>query len=87
MDIFIEQLTAKGWEGFCARMLRHHYGANNFWEVPDADRGDLGLEFFTIDGTIFQCYYPDKNAYMAAYKKKVQNKIGDDLKKLKKKRN
>ncbi len=65
-------------------MLRHHYGANNFWEVPDADQGDLGLEFFTIDGTIFQCYYPEKNADMAAYKTKVQKKIRDDLKKLKK---
>lgn len=83
MDIFVEQLTAKGWEEFCARMLRYHYGANNFWEVPDADQGDLGLEFFTIDGAIFQCYYPDRNADMAAYKKKIQKKIRDDLKKLK----
>ena len=83
MDVFIEQLTPKEWEEFCARMLRYHYGANNFWEVPDEDQGDLGLEFFTIDGTLFQCYYPDKNADMASYKKKVQKKIREDLKKLK----
>ncbi len=83
MDIFIEQLTPKEWEGYCARMLRFHYVSNNFWDVPDTDRGDLGLEFFTIDGTLFQCYYPDKNVDMAAYKKKVQNKIRGDLKKLK----
>lgn len=83
MDIFIEQLSPKEWERFCARMLRYHYGANNFWEVPDADQGDLGLEFFAIDGTLYQCYYPDKNADMAAYKKKVQTKIREDLKKLK----
>ena len=58
MDIFIEQLNPKEWESFCARMLRQHYGANNFnfWEVPDEDQGDLDLEFFTIDGTLFQCY-------------------------------
>lgn len=84
MDTLIEQLTPKAWEKFCSRMLRHHHGANNFWEVPDADQGDLGLEFFSIDGTIYQCYYPDKNADMAAYKKKVQKKIRDDLKKLEK---
>ena len=82
MDIFIEQLTPKEWERFCSRMLRYHYSANNFWEVPDTDQGDLGLEFFAIDGTLYQCYYPDKNADMAAYKKKVQKKIRDDLKKL-----
>lgn len=83
MDIFIEQLTPKEWESFCSRMLRYHYGANNFWEVPDADKGDSGLEFFAIDGTLYQCYFPDKNADMAAYKRKIQTKIRDDLKKLK----
>ena len=84
MDIYAEISTAKEWEGFCARMLRFHYGADNFWLVPDEDQGDLGLEFFTIDGTIFQCYFPEKNADMPAYKTKVQKKINDDLKKLKK---
>lgn len=84
MDIFIEQMTPKDWEWFCSRMLRYHYGANNFWEVPDADQGDSGLEFFAIDGTLYQCYFPDKNADMAAYKRKIQKKIRDDLKKLKK---
>jgi hypothetical protein len=83
MDILIEQLTPKEWEKFCARMLRYHYGVNNFWEVPDTDQGDLGLEFFIIDGTLYQCYYPDKNADMAAYKQKVQKKIRNDLQKLK----
>ena len=83
MDIFIEQLTPREWERFCENMIRFHYGVNNFWPVPDEDRGDLGLEFFVINGTLFQCYYPDKNADMAAYKKKVQKKIRDDLKKLK----
>tara|TARA_R110001592_G_scaffold138511_5_gene357727 strand:- start:29301 stop:29525 length:225 start_codon:yes stop_codon:yes gene_type:complete len=38
MDIFIEQLSPKEWEKFCARMLRYHYGVNNFWEVPDAEK-------------------------------------------------
>jgi len=82
MDRFIEQLTPKEWEEFCARMLRSHYTANNFWEVPDADQGDLGLEFFTIDGTLYQCYFPDKNADMPAHKRKIQTKIREDLRKL-----
>lgn len=84
MSGFIENLSRKGWEEFCEVMLRKHYGAKNFYAVPDEDRGDLGLEFFTADGTIFQCYYPDKDVGMAAYKKKIQNKINDDLNKLKK---
>ena len=82
MSTFIENLSPKEWEAFCAIMLRHHYTQKNFWEVPDEDQGDLGLEFYTIDGTLFQCYYPDLNTDMTTYKKKIQSKIREDLKKL-----
>lgn len=84
MSAYIENLSPKEWEVFCAIMLRYHYTAQNFWEVPDEDQSDLGLEFFTIDGTLFQCYYPDLNVDMAAYKKKIQKKIREDLDKLEK---
>lgn len=84
ISAYIENLSPKEWEAFCAIMLRYHYTSKNFWEVPDEDQGDLGLEFFTIDGTLFQCYYPDLNVNMAAYKKKIQKKIREDLNKLEK---
>tara|TARA_R110002096_G_scaffold282317_1_gene476332 strand:- start:195 stop:1100 length:906 start_codon:yes stop_codon:yes gene_type:complete len=83
MASFIENMSPKEWEAFCEIMLRHHYGAKNFWVVPDQDGGDLGLEFYTIDGTIFQCYYPEKGVEMKIYKQKIQKKIREDLKKLK----
>ena len=60
MSSFIENLSPKEWENFCEVMLRQHYGAKNFYPVPDQDGGDLGIEFYTADGTIFQCYYPEK---------------------------
>ena len=84
MSSFSDHFSPKEWEAFCETMLRQHYGAKNFWKVPDEDCGDLGLEFFTIDGTLFQCYCPDKGVNMATYKKKIQTKINDDLNKLKK---
>ncbi|MPW31627.1 hypothetical protein F9L16_21870 [Agarivorans sp. B2Z047] len=83
MSSFVDNLSPKEWEAFCEIMLRQHYGAKNFWSVPDEDGGDLGLEFYTIDGTLFQCYCPDKGVDMASYKRKVQKKIREDLKKLK----
>lgn len=83
MASFIENMSPKKWEVFCEIMLRHHYGARNFWTVPDQDGGDLGLEFYTVDGTIFQCYYPDPGVEMKVYKQKIQKKIRGDLKKLK----
>lgn len=84
MSTYTDKLSPKEWEAFCAIMLRYHYTAKNFWEVPDQDKGDLGLEFYTVDGTLFQCYYPDLNIDMSGYKTKIQNKIREDLKKLKK---
>jgi len=83
MQSFIENMSPNEWEVFCEIMLRHHYGAKNFWVVPAQDGGDLGLEFYTVDGTIFQCYYPDSGVEMKLYKQKIQKKIREDLKKLK----
>ena len=83
MSSFTDDMTEDKWEAFCEIMLRSHYGQPNFWSVPDEDSGDYGIEFYTADGTIFQCYYPDLAVDMAKYKKKIQKKINDDLKKLK----
>ncbi len=83
MSSFIDTFSPKEWETFCEVMLRQHYGAKNFYPVSDQDGGDLGLEFFTIDGTLFQCYYPEQGIDMKQYKKRIQNKIHSDLKKLK----
>ncbi len=83
MSSYTDDMTEKEWEAFCEIMLRRHYGQPNFWTVPDEDSGDYGIEFYTADGTIFQCYYPDLSVDMKTYKKKIQKKINDDLKKLK----
>ncbi|WP_342805838.1 hypothetical protein [Alteromonas sp. M12] len=83
MSSYTDDMTEKEWEEFCEKMLRYHYGQSNFWAVPDKDSGDFGIEFYTADGTIFQCYYPDLSVDMKKYKQKIQKKINDDLKKLK----
>ncbi|MCI5217942.1 MAG: hypothetical protein D3914_01800 [Candidatus Electrothrix sp. LOE2] len=64
-------------------MLRNFYGTEVFFPVPDEDSGDRGIEFYTNTGLIFQCYYPEKKYEMKEYKRKIQGKINDDLKKLK----
>lgn len=79
---YIKNIDPKEWEDFCGKILRYVYTVKNIWEVPDNDKGDLGIEFFSADGTIFQCYYPDLNIDLPTYKRKIQNKIRNDLKKL-----
>ncbi len=83
MTSFVDNLDPKKWEKFCERMLRNHYGNEVFFPVPDEDSGDRGIEFYTNTGLIFQCYYPEKKYEMKEYKRKIQKKINDDLKKLK----
>ena len=78
-----DKFSPKEWEKFCERMLRHKYGQRYFFPVPDNDSGDLGIEFFTSCGTIFQCYFPDPSVGINEWKLRIKNKIRDDLKKLK----
>lgn len=79
-----DNLSPDDWQDFCEILLRQHYGQKNFFPVPDADGGDHGIEFFTADGTIFQCYFPEPGIGMDVYKKRLQKKINDDLNKLQK---
>lgn len=81
---FKDEMDGTSWENFCEKMLRKHFTWKCFFTVPHEDRGDHGIEFYTSCGTIFQCYYPDPLYSMREYKSKVQKKINDDLKKLKK---
>lgn len=84
MNSYVQGLSSEEWEPFCEIMLRQHFGAKNFYSVPDQDQGDLGVEFYTVHGTIFQCYSPEKGIEMSEFKKRIQKKINADLKKLKK---
>ncbi|NNB47062.1 hypothetical protein [Pseudomonas chlororaphis] len=77
-----QQLDGPLWEKYCEHLLRKEYGFKEFTSVPAEDRGDHGIEFFTSDGTIYQCYFPKPDYSMAEYKKKINKKISDDLAKL-----
>ncbi|MDD9320605.1 hypothetical protein M0O54_10820 [Acinetobacter lactucae] len=70
------------WEKFCEIVIRSHYTQRYFTNVPADDQGDCGIEFFTAEGSIFQCYFPDIKFSMAEFKDHVQTKIRNDLKKL-----
>jgi len=79
---FKDAMDGTAWENYCEKILRIHYGVRSFTSVPHADRGDHGLEFFTDDGTLFQCYFPDPSCSMEDHKLRVKKKINDDLNKL-----
>lgn len=63
---------------FCSLLpLMHGYG--NYERVPDRVRGDLGMEAYSTDGKLYQCYADQgSNSTDDRYKKQCK-KINDDL--------
>lgn len=82
MDHIFTSFNGDKWEKFCIQMLRAEYGFSSLTAVEARDRGDCGIECFTLDGTIFQCYFPSLDYSVADNKKHIQNKIRNDLSKL-----
>ena len=62
--------------------LRH--GSDNVQIVPDAVKGDAGLEFFTTSGCVYQCYAPEEVSDVKKASSAMKMKAGRDLPKLEK---
>lgn len=72
----------KDWENFVLQLVRERHGASNVQRVPDKDRGDLGIEAFTFDGRIYQCYAPEFPIATSERTKKLKAKLGQDVPKM-----
>ena len=73
----------ESWENHCNTLLRMKYGLK-FQAIPAATGGDYGIEGFTEDGIVFQCYCPDEEYEPKALFEHQRDKITRDLKKLEK---
>lgn len=75
-----EHLSGNEWQGLCVRVLHEHHGGGKFVEVPDQDRGDAGLEGYSLDGSIYQCYAPENEPLDAGVRyEKQRNKMTKDV--------
>ncbi len=58
---FIQQyLTGEEWEKLCNSCYRIRYQENGYQEIPASYRGDGGIEGYTKNGIVYQCYCPEK---------------------------
>ncbi|PZR25886.1 MAG: hypothetical protein DI535_16395 [Citrobacter freundii] len=73
--------NGNSWEEMMQIILKRKYNAMNYQRVP-ATPGDYGIEGFTKDGILFQCYCPDVNTDNQTLYKKQRQKITDDIRKL-----
>jgi hypothetical protein len=74
------------WQGHARRLVQRRHGAVNVQSVPDEVQGDCGIEFYTLDGTAYQCYAPEKPSAVQAAASAMKAKAGRDLGKLAKHR-
>lgn len=81
-------LLGHEWEKLCMRCLHDKFRDEKFTPVPARTRGDWGIEGFTMNGILFQCYNPDyENNSSAVVYQNQKDKIKNDLKKIEKNQN
>lgn len=83
------QIYNRNWDGLawqrrCHLLVQLRHGASNVQSVPDRVNGDAGLEFFTFDGCLYQCYAPETPEDTAKSSSAMKQKATRDLPKLKK---
>lgn len=70
------------WEQICQLAFKLKYCNQNYQSIP-ATPGDFGIEGFTRDGTVFQCYCPDFDLPAKDLYDKQRDKITTDIAKIK----
>jgi hypothetical protein len=75
-----EQLSGDEWQDLCMRVLHEHHPGPEFIEVPDDDRGDAGLEAFSLTGCSYQCYAPEGEPLSTGERyRKQRDKMTEDV--------
>ncbi|HXS97823.1 MAG TPA: hypothetical protein VN736_24660 [Candidatus Limnocylindrales bacterium] len=81
MTAQIPRLSGEDWQNWANRLLTCHYGPTNYQKVPDNDRGDAGIEGFTLsEGHAYQAYGCEGEPLktLGRYQKQ-RNKMTDDI--------
>lgn len=77
---FIKQyLSGEKWEKLCNSCYRIRYQEMGYQEIPAQYRGDGGIEGFTKNGIVYQCYCPEKEYTDDELYEHMRNKMTTDI--------
>jgi hypothetical protein len=79
---FLRAWDPDGWQAFALQLVQLRHYPQNVQIVPDAVRGDAGIEFFSTDGCLYQCYAPEEVADVGKAASAMKEKARRDLNKL-----
>ena len=77
-------LDGDSWERLCNACYRDRYKEFHYTEIPAAYQGDAGIEGFTTNGIVTQCYAPEKEFTDNELYNHLRDKMTADINKLKK---
>lgn len=83
MECEIGEVDGDKWEEYCHKLLRLRHQTDDYHEVPSKYGGDLGIEGFTRNGLLYQCYCPEGYLSEGNLYEKQRDKITKDIRKLK----
>ncbi|QUI22737.1 hypothetical protein HZI73_10740 [Vallitalea pronyensis] len=76
------EFEGDSWEDLCQRCFYMKYEDEGYTRIPAEYKGDLGIEGYTKDGIVFQCYCPDADYTADDMYTHMRKKITNDLKRL-----
>lgn len=75
-------LQGNDWQDWANQLLTVHYGPTEYSRVPDKQKGDAGVEGFTLtDGHVYQAYGCEEPISLKERFEKQRDKMTRDLKK------
>jgi hypothetical protein len=81
------RLSGIEWQDWADKLLQLHYGPTEYQKIPDTDRGDVGIEGFTIStGHAYQIYGPIEPLSTQERYEKLRTKMTTDLRKFRQNR-
>jgi hypothetical protein len=79
LDFIQQYLTGEEWEKLCNSCYRMKYQEEGYQEIPATYKGDGGIEGFTKNGTVYQCYCPEKEYTDDALYEHMRDKMTKDI--------
>ncbi|MCB9431941.1 MAG: hypothetical protein H6668_08145 [Ardenticatenaceae bacterium] len=75
-------LSGNDWQEWADKLLQRHYGPGEYQKIPDKNKGDAGIEGFTVSsGHAYQAYGPEEPLATKERYEKQRIKITNDIKK------
>lgn len=82
LDFYDGNLDGNAWEELCQSCYRLRYQDQHYTEIPAVQGGDAGIEGFTRNGIVNQCYFPERNYSDDELYEHLRDKMTRDIGKL-----